>query len=373
MLQSIQRIESYFQGQGHYDVRIESEPAPDRRRPRAEAHRRARPRVYAAEDRPRRERGGLRRPPCAEVMVTSRAQPAAPWQRPAGAGRARRGRREPPPLLRPPRLHPGRDRAGPGGAAGERLRLTIPIREGPRQRVVSLAFEGVEALDHRALAQEPAGSRREAGSIPSSWRTPSRPSGRSTPAKGYVQAQVSARQDWNPDHTLVDLTLQVLEGPRQIADRIIVRGNQRTQSDVIRKHPGAPAAAIPSATSSSWRSSATSTAWGSSPASTSSSSAPASTRPTATCWSVSRRGSPAPSPTASAGIPRTASRGLTRLQPQQRGGPGLQPAHAPCAGASGTGGSASLLNQPYLRRVSRLAHLGRSSTSTRPGRTAPTT
>ncbi|HEV2846067.1 MAG TPA: BamA/TamA family outer membrane protein, partial [Thermoanaerobaculia bacterium] len=54
-------------------------------------------------------------------------------------------------------------------------------------------------------------------------------------ARGYIQAQVSALQDWNPDHTLVDVVVQVLEGPRQVADRIIVRGNERTRGDVIRR------------------------------------------------------------------------------------------------------------------------------------------
>jgi translocation and assembly module TamA len=53
--------------------------------------------------------------------------------------------------------------------------------------------------------------------------------------KGYTRAQLSAREDWNPDHTLVDLTVEALEGPRQVVDRILVRGNQRTQGDVIQR------------------------------------------------------------------------------------------------------------------------------------------
>ena len=117
---------------------------------------------------------------------------------------------------------------------GDELRLVIPIREGPRQRLVNLTFEGVENLDLGPIRgnlalQEGGGFHpvlldRTLETIRSEYA-----------ARGYVQAQVSALQDWNPDHTLVDVVVQVLEGPRQVADRIIVRGNQRTRGYVIRR------------------------------------------------------------------------------------------------------------------------------------------
>jgi outer membrane protein insertion porin family len=117
------------------------------------------------------------------------------------------------------------------------LRLTIPIVEGPRRRVVNLEFQGIEELDLDALRQQ----------------LPLRPSGPFHPTllegsldriraayaeKGYAEAQVSALQDWSEDRTLVDVTIQALEGPQRVVDRIILRGNQRTRSDVIRRTIG---------------------------------------------------------------------------------------------------------------------------------------
>jgi outer membrane protein insertion porin family len=117
---------------------------------------------------------------------------------------------------------------------GQDLRLVIPIREGPRERVVKIDFQGVTGLDSGPLRktlplQEGQGFHPvlldyTLDAVRSEYAR-----------KGYNQAQVSAREDWNPDHTLVDLTLEVLEGPRQVVDRILVRGNQRTQGDVIRR------------------------------------------------------------------------------------------------------------------------------------------
>ncbi len=56
--------------------------------------------------------------------------------------------------------------------------------------------------------------------------------------EGYAYAQVSASTDWNPDHTLVDIRLQVIEGPRQVAANVIIRGNQRTATAVVRMLAG---------------------------------------------------------------------------------------------------------------------------------------
>ncbi len=123
------------------------------------------------------------------------------------------------------------------------LDLTIPIREGPRMRVVDLGLDGLEELDADTVR---ASLRLKAGgpfhpflldqsleSLRAAYRD-----------RGYSAAQVSARQDWNPDHTLVDLTFESLPGSRTVLDRVIVRGNQRTHSDVIRRtldaSPGEP-------------------------------------------------------------------------------------------------------------------------------------
>ena len=117
---------------------------------------------------------------------------------------------------------------------GQDLRLVIPIREGPRERVVKLDFQGVTALDLGKLRKSL--QLREGGGFHPVLLDNTLDFIRSEYARvGYNQAQVSARQDWNPAHTLVDVTLDVLEGPRQVVDRVLVRGNQRTQGEVIRR------------------------------------------------------------------------------------------------------------------------------------------
>jgi len=117
---------------------------------------------------------------------------------------------------------------------GQDLRLVIPIKEGPRERVVKLGFQGVMALDLGKLRKD-LKLREGEGFHPVLLENTLDYIRAQYAAKGYTRAQVSAREDWNPDHTLVDLTVEVLEGPRQVADRILVRGNQRTLGDVIRR------------------------------------------------------------------------------------------------------------------------------------------
>ena len=109
--------------------------------------------------------------------------------------------------------------------------------------MVDLKVEGVQSLDLAALRKQ----------------LPLRPSGPFHPRlleealdlvrsqyeeKGFPYAQVSATSDWNPDHTLVDITLRVLEGPRQAAANLIVRGNRKTSTKVIKMladvRPGEP-------------------------------------------------------------------------------------------------------------------------------------
>jgi outer membrane protein insertion porin family len=116
---------------------------------------------------------------------------------------------------------------------GQDLRLVIPIREGPRERVVTMDFQGVTALDPDAL-RKTLPLKAGGGFHPVLLDTTLDIIRDAYAAKGYTRAQVSARQKWTTD-TLVDLTIEALEGPRQVVDRILVRGNQRTQGDVIRR------------------------------------------------------------------------------------------------------------------------------------------
>jgi outer membrane protein assembly complex protein YaeT len=117
---------------------------------------------------------------------------------------------------------------------GQDLRLVIPIREGSRERVVKMDFQGITALDPGKLRKSL--QLREGGGFHPVLLDNTLDFIRSEYARvGYNQAQVSARQDWNPGHSLVDLSFEVLEGPRQVVDRVLVRGNQRTQGEVIRR------------------------------------------------------------------------------------------------------------------------------------------
>ncbi|MFL6195618.1 MAG: outer membrane protein assembly factor BamA [Thermoanaerobaculia bacterium] len=120
------------------------------------------------------------------------------------------------------------------GREGEILVLVIPIQEGPRQRVVRIDFQGFDGMDLDPLRRNL--PLREGGGFHPILLDNTLESLRAEyGARGYSQAQVSARQDWNPEHTLVDVTFEAIPGPRQVVDRIIVRGNQRTVGDVIRR------------------------------------------------------------------------------------------------------------------------------------------
>ncbi|HET9212468.1 MAG TPA: POTRA domain-containing protein [Thermoanaerobaculia bacterium] len=117
---------------------------------------------------------------------------------------------------------------------GEDLRLVIPVKEGPRERVASLSFQGMTALDPAKLRQDL--KLHELGGFhPVLLENTLDYIRGQYAAKGYTRAQVSSREEWHANHTLVDLTIEVLEGPREVADRILVRGNQRTLGDVIRR------------------------------------------------------------------------------------------------------------------------------------------
>ncbi len=116
-----------------------------------------------------------------------------------------------------------------------KLRLVIPIVEGPRRQVGDLVFEGVQAFELGAL------------DLPLQAGGPFHPQlldrtlevlRRAYQDAGYATAQVSARQRWSEDGRTVDLTVQAIEGPRTTLDRIIVRGNQRTDGEVIRRSLG---------------------------------------------------------------------------------------------------------------------------------------
>jgi outer membrane protein insertion porin family len=118
---------------------------------------------------------------------------------------------------------------------GQDLRLEIPVVEGPRQQVVELRFEGIESIDPGALNLplrsggpfHPFLLEQTLGILRQTYGN-----------QGYAEAQVSAGVDWNQEQTLADVTIRVLEGERMTLDRVIVRGNQRTESGVIERTLG---------------------------------------------------------------------------------------------------------------------------------------
>jgi outer membrane protein insertion porin family len=126
---------------------------------------------------------------------------------------------------------------------GEALYLTVPVVEGPRQRVGTLSFTGVESLGveelERDLPLEVGGPfhrvrlEQTVDAVSAAYER-----------QGYRSALVSASVDWNADHSLAAVTLDVLEGNRTLVDAVILRGNRRTGSDIVRRfvelEPGDP-------------------------------------------------------------------------------------------------------------------------------------
>lgn len=117
------------------------------------------------------------------------------------------------------------------------LFVTIPVEEGPRQQVAELTLHGVEAFDPEELRDEMplrAGGPFHPRLLENSLnRIRSR-----YDRQGYDAVRVSASTDWNPEHTLVDVDVRVLEGPQTVVDQVIVRGNRRTATEVVRRAVG---------------------------------------------------------------------------------------------------------------------------------------
>lgn len=144
--------------------------------------------------------------------------------------------------IEPPRIafEEPKDSSGTGT-----LRVRFSIQEGPRQRLVDLFLEGLEALDADQVRT----------------RLTLRPGGPFHPLlvddsidilralyedEGYRAGTVTPRYDWNDERTLVDVTLDVDEGPKTLIDRLVLRGLVRTRPGVVRAfadlEPGEPLA-----------------------------------------------------------------------------------------------------------------------------------
>ena len=122
---------------------------------------------------------------------------------------------------------------GNGGSEG-RIAITIPIEAGEQRRLLDLRFEGVDHLDLDELR----------GQLPLAAGGAFHPQLLAETLEvmraryeemGYAGAQVSASEEWNADRTLVEVTIRVLEGPQRLVDHVIIRGNQETVTEVIRR------------------------------------------------------------------------------------------------------------------------------------------
>jgi outer membrane protein assembly complex protein YaeT len=125
----------------------------------------------------------------------------------------------------------------------DHLELAIPIVEGRRRLVSGVTLEGVHQFAHEevlaSLPLRPGGPyhvRREEEALD---RLRAR-----YEDEGFGLAQVSARRQISDDGALVQVTIQVLEGPLHRVERVIVRGQQKTRPQVIRRvlalEPGTP-------------------------------------------------------------------------------------------------------------------------------------
>lgn len=114
-----------------------------------------------------------------------------------------------------------------------RLRVTIPIVEGPRSEVGRLRLHGVERASAAELLT----------TLPLATDGPYHPRllERTLDAvkafyeeRGFADTQVSADVGWSEEGR-AEVDLRVLEGTRLLVDRVIVRGNRRTEAELIRR------------------------------------------------------------------------------------------------------------------------------------------
>ncbi|HXU29961.1 MAG TPA: outer membrane protein assembly factor BamA [Thermoanaerobaculia bacterium] len=136
---------------------------------------------------------------------------------------------------------------GPPQVAEEGLDLTvkIPIREGKREQIGAVTFSGFDPDHLNPERLSPPLKLADGPYHPQIVDAALERLRAEYSAAGFSEARVSAESTWNADHSQVGLVISALEGPRITVDRIIVRGNRRTDSEVIRRtlglKPGDPA------------------------------------------------------------------------------------------------------------------------------------
>lgn len=141
------------------------------------------------------------------------------------------------------------DTAGSGLAAlignpeARALVLVVPIREGSLHTVASLTLDGAREVARDTLL----------AGLPLTTGGPYHPRlldeslallRKRFADRGFDEAQVSSSLAWNAAGDRVEVVFHVLEGVQAVADRVVVRGNERTRTDVITRAvavtPGEP-------------------------------------------------------------------------------------------------------------------------------------
>lgn len=127
----------------------------------------------------------------------------------------------------------------PPATSGERgqLRLHLPIEEGERQRVVDIVLDGVSVFEREELlAKLPL---RRGGPFHALLLDDSLNVLRALyEEEGYAFARVEPVLEWNAENTLVDILLTLEEGPQLTLDRLILRGQVKTDSLLITRTVG---------------------------------------------------------------------------------------------------------------------------------------
>ncbi len=122
---------------------------------------------------------------------------------------------------------------------GENLSVEIPIREGRRERIGAVTYTGFDPEHLEPGRLSPPLKLGEGDPYhPQIVEAAVERLRGELSAAGFSEARVSAEEIWNPEHDRVDLEISALEGPRVTVDRIIVRGNRHTDSEVIRRTLG---------------------------------------------------------------------------------------------------------------------------------------
>ncbi len=117
---------------------------------------------------------------------------------------------------------------------GHSLALTIPVIEGRRSLVGTISLHGAVSVPEATLRQRLVV--REGGPFHPLLLQDSVNALRSLyDDLGFDAVQISSTVGWDEDKTVAAIAIDVLEGPQNRLDRVIIRGNVKTQERVIRR------------------------------------------------------------------------------------------------------------------------------------------